>query len=924
MSYSGIEHKLRVFISSKCGGKYTIARKALKRLLECTGLVEVYAFETEPASSEDAQSAYLEYVDNSNLCIFLVDNKDGVPPAVLSEEKRAKDKQLRLLYVFCDEEEKEATPMQLEVKINLSQKYKVVHEFSDIVTTVYDSVMQDIIAVYKRKEGALTKIDSDSVDQVEDKSVGPADDSGLKSFSGVVVPLLKSDRLVSRSVCRVLAKDIFVEDPTRGKDEPTSLEKLLSEFLEIVLFQKEFDEAIIDGICAEVLNASTEQFHELLKVRFAAQKQYYKSDFEECIETLQKAIRIALDNPEIPTWIANDIAIDIRMVQGAIDELNSRFTINNIGQQYIDRSSEPVYYPYLDRQAENMQEEIAKRYYTQLNISPYSTNFGGLNHLFDYLSNVFSVAALHGSIVQTKITRDRLISIYSMLCTLYDDHDLVLEFVRLLVINRDKQKLDTLIRRYNQPINILNSVDIKSILDSIGNSTNYTHSMMSKYLLASRLGYYIDDESYQKLCDELVQFAMDWVKDEQRVFNIGAYIFDFFRENTHRANKSTTIEFICAVFGKGLARFYPNCFKIIRNIDFSEVDSERQQSIKDILKEIASGKIKCQTDQYYSSAVIRFCKTATLPFDDLESAISEHMPSFYEDTFTLEMSAQRGEDPSTYITVYIDEARARNTTQGKNGAYTGYGYESFDVIYNIIALNKLKQDTVALDDIVSAIIETLATESQTVKTKLSAVKLLQFLYTQNRDSEIWGDVILQLIQRQSVFSSGYEMGMFDKETNTILSFQYELFLCIIEPLKREIVLEELFSLTSDDTYTILYYLRVINNFLEVAKAVSMDNELLSALLFFSMQMSTNRERDIKYYASRCLIELTSYEPTRRLALMHLSRIMENGSTNEKIAIITRVSKIESEDNSYKTQILNKGKADNNYLVRYVAERESQA
>ena len=52
--------------------------------------------------------------------------------------------------------------------------------------------------------------------------------------------------------------------------------------------------------------------------------------------------------------------------------------------------------------------------------------------------------------------------------------------------------------------------------------------------------------------------------------------------------------------------------------------------------------------------------------------------------------------------------------------------------------------------------------------------------------------------------------------------------------------------------------------------------------------------------------------------------MENGSINEKIAIITRVSRIKSEDNSYKTQILNKGKADNNYLVRYVAERESQA
>ena len=131
MSYSGIEHKLRVFISSKCGGKYTIARKSLQKLLDVTGLVETYVFETDPASSEDTQSAYLDYVDNSNLCIFLVDNADGVPPAVLSEEKRAKDKHLRLLYIFCDENKKEPTPMQEDVRKLQSAKYALAHEFSD-------------------------------------------------------------------------------------------------------------------------------------------------------------------------------------------------------------------------------------------------------------------------------------------------------------------------------------------------------------------------------------------------------------------------------------------------------------------------------------------------------------------------------------------------------------------------------------------------------------------------------------------------------------------------------------------------------------------------------------------------------------------------------------------------------------------------
>ena len=80
MSSAMIKHPLRVFISSKCGGKYSIARKALETLLKSTGLVEVYVFENESASSEDTQSAYLEYVAQSNLCIFLIDNQYDASP----------------------------------------------------------------------------------------------------------------------------------------------------------------------------------------------------------------------------------------------------------------------------------------------------------------------------------------------------------------------------------------------------------------------------------------------------------------------------------------------------------------------------------------------------------------------------------------------------------------------------------------------------------------------------------------------------------------------------------------------------------------------------------------------------------------------------------------------------------------------------
>lgn len=276
MSSATIKHPLRVFISSKCGGKYSVARKALETLLKSTGLVEVYVFENEPASSEDTQSAYLEYVDQSNLCIFLVDNQDGAPPAVLSEEKRAKDKSLRLLYIFCDEFEKRPTPMQESIKNSLSQKYQVVHEFSDIVSTAYDSVMQDLIAVYKRKEKPFLETESNVAESVD----------GISQLNVKSDTLHFSKSIESEEVYKTLTANLIPRKPNDNQKETTILEKLLSEQLKVVLSQKAFDTTIIDEISNESTREKNDAVTDLLKLRFAAQKSYFSAQYEECMKSL--------------------------------------------------------------------------------------------------------------------------------------------------------------------------------------------------------------------------------------------------------------------------------------------------------------------------------------------------------------------------------------------------------------------------------------------------------------------------------------------------------------------------------------------------------------------------------------------------------------------------------------------------------------
>ncbi len=913
MNYSGIEHKLRVFISSKCGGKYTVARKSLQKLLDVTGLVETYVFETDSASSEDTQSAFLEYVDNSNLCIFLVDNKDGVPPAVLSEEKRAKDKHLRLLYLFCDENKKEPTPMQEEIKASLSQKYLIVHEFSDIVSKAYDSVMQDVIAVYKKKEEVFS---------TEKSNLEPTDSKLINAEPNLLLTASFSKYL---HVADVLNKNTLPLIQLKKNDEKSPLERLLSEHLQTVVYQKPFDEAVIDSICDEVKKENNEEICEVLQLRYRAQKCYYLTKYNDCLALLQQAVSIAMEKRNIPTWIANDIAIDIRHVQGRIDERNSTITFENPGQKLIDMSSEPVYFPYLDRQVENMQEEIAKKYYSQLSISPYTTIYGGLDQFFSPLANAFCIAEIHGAIVQTEMTRERLISIYSMLCILYEDHDLLVEYIKCLITNRDGKKLDAVIRTYNQSIDILNGQDIDSIVDCINNMFDPIHKIMSKYLLISRLGYYMSDIAYSTLYKELIEQAMRWVQDDKRVYNINAYIFDFFKQNTYRIDSKDIVNFVSAVFHNGLRRFYRDCFEVLCSTDYDKMAREDQLKVKQVLIDATLKENEQLIDQYYSAAVIRFCKTSEVSYEDLENVIAEKYPSFYEHTFMLELSSQRDLDFSVHIKSYLEEAKTRNETQGMNGAYSAYANESLDVVYNILKTEGITPSLELLKTIIDVAIETLSSEKQTIQAKRSAFHLLQFLYFKcHEHDELWHEIGMQIIANATVFSTGNEMGFFSKETNRILSFQYHLFIHSSFEPGCNALLDQLYSIDLSEAYTIVQFLKTITDFLECAKDQLEDDTLLSAFLYYSIFMSRHRERDVKYHVALCMIELTNFASTKHLALIHLSQIMDSGSQSAKIAILSRLSQIQiNETDSYIKQIINKGKSDSNYLVRFVATRKTK-
>ncbi|MGV8957456.1 hypothetical protein [Lactococcus lactis] len=97
--------KLKVFISSKTGDKqdctkYNLARKAIKEILEATGLFQIYLFEETGTSSTSAVNHYIRNLRYADVCIFLIDNEDGVPEGVQNEVDEVLKNKIPSLYYF--------------------------------------------------------------------------------------------------------------------------------------------------------------------------------------------------------------------------------------------------------------------------------------------------------------------------------------------------------------------------------------------------------------------------------------------------------------------------------------------------------------------------------------------------------------------------------------------------------------------------------------------------------------------------------------------------------------------------------------------------------------------------------------------------------------------------------------------------------
>lgn len=910
MSFSVVEHKLRIFISSRCGGdgnKYTIARKSLKSLLESTMLIDVYVYETEPASSQDTIDSYLNYLDESNLCVFLIDNKDNASEAVLREQKRAKEKNLRLIYIFCDENEKNPTEMQNEIKKSFSEKYYIVHEFSDVVSKAYQSIMQDIIAIYKEKK-PLSTISEESNAGISYKETN---ENEIK---------YEMDKDKFLKFPHTIKHIKFLTGTDNIENESTGLDSMLSSYYDLVMKRRGFDLTKHEKLTDEIIRNQSSSLSKMLFYRFKAISFYYQNDLDSALIELQNAINEAVSNPAIPNWLALDVAIDIRYIHNLIDETNSQYTKSNFGQKFINENVETVYYPLLDRKCSEYYKNLNEKYFNNFHISPYTIQIKDHTRILSYIGEAFCIATMHGSLVQTNTIQNRILSFFEMFCSFGNYHDYTLELIKILILTLNKQDLEHYMRTYDSKGIGFNNNDILSILKCIDVVPIVHRRNMSLMLLTEYLGDYMNDSTFLQVSTSVTEHSIEWVQDDKRILNENSFIFNFYSGNSLRIEANHILNFIFNVIDKRLLRFTDNCFKLFDLIDFSQVSSDNQERIMYILIEFISKKLETNNWCLLDDTIISFALKTSIPYDRLVAALKEYHLDFYNTTFLLETEKGSYDKSMNHIIRYLSMADKCNETEGKNGVHIRSSIEPYNVINNILSNDNIELQNNDIDLIINSVITTLKSEEQNIPAKMSAANLLMFLYSRYNNYD-WSIVNNILNENYDLLSTGYE-ATFDNETSQMLKFLVDLMLCCFESSVKENVIEEIFTVDLEDRLLLIHYLKAIENRLKYFKHIANDDEFSIALMHFCIIMSTHSDIDVKFYAIKCLIILTHYKACQKLVLKQLSKIMDNGSSKIRATIVSRVSEMSVDDNAYIEHILKKGKVDNSYLVRYSANRES--
>lgn len=893
--------KISVFISSKSGcEKYNSVREDLKNGIENTGFAKVFLFETDTGSTLTAEQDYTYRVDDCDVCIFLIDNCDGVSLGVQKEITRAKAKKKKSIYLFCDEKEPSPTLIQQELTGPNGLHYHPIHKFNDFSSEGIKCLVTDIKKIYKyycQNRFVAAEI----TPQVEMR-----EDVNKHDLTIDRQMLLGLDHARGK-----LYKMIFQSE--RDIKETSEKDNYCCQFLEILFANKSIRQFNTSLFLDEMKTLQSEDLHDVVVLRWKSIQQFFMDSFEESTRYLNDALFLAKKN-DLPAWFIKDILIDVRNLNALINERKNRYTSEDPAQLELHNSTEMIFYPLIDRILGDLNNKFCEEQKKERMQSSFTTIVG---HNYEQYTNpiidALAVSLFFGSRTHILLTVERVINLLYFLCDRYDDWDSRVLLLKLVISEGNYRKSKDTISTFNDIMGKMNETDSLSIYKFAETQHLSEKRFISKLDTFGLLGYYFSDKDYEAIHNEIMHEIKIWISDKNGCLQIGGHIISALSDNIGRINSDEVAKFCLAIFENEFYRWGDDCLELIFIMGIKFVSDDIAQKIIGLVISLIQEDINISKYYHLKDAAISIRKSANISTAELDLCIKNR--NFYLDEYFMEVDEKSVEDDEHYVQKFVDKIRARNKSQGNDGIHFIYGDDSFETISNIITIDNYIPSEIVMEDLSTIISETILSTKQSYLTKIQAIHfamLLSSKFAKFREKFLPFMENL-LFEMQNVEEChGHFMS---KETLLTLRYNFWMLDELYGQKKKSDLFQLITELSSQEDAEKIYALEAMQVMLQNDSFQIIDNQVAYAILQYTLGTSFDRNHNLRYRAVETLIEM--YEKSNaQIILRRLSQLMDYDSPHIKKTIIINIEKLKKYDqNEYVSYIVRKAKIDSHYWIR---------
>lgn len=907
-----IDNKIKVFISSICGdhGKYDELRENLKRQIEATGIAIVYLFNDRPGTTT-AYNDYIWTIEDSDLCIFIIDNKDDITQGVQNEIDAVNKNNIKALYYFCNHQEFEKTQLQKSLEGAHKLKFKEITSFDELMDDGAKHLLQEIATTYHRYcKGHFIEYNPEIAVSTTGAGIEELSKSeNLTKHENVFLPRV-TFKSIEKSSDYILAKTVGIKRSVSKDGNPNS--SILDEY-EILFLSVLFGKKTIEGFSVKEYLNELETLHNteylnIVRLRWNAIEAYFNGDLDLCISELQKSYETA-QNKEVSSWMLQDILIDIRNINYLNGEIKNSYSLEY--QNKLDEFEEQFHYPVLDRINSSLEEKYIKGLYKKKMDSPHTMYLGSDYSEFGNLfASIFLIAMYNGSLTQIRVFLSKMKDFMFYLAEKYDDWEIRKNLLKYALVSAEEKELNQIVDAYPELMNKMDQDSANEVVEFC-NSIPVLYERQKAIIRAlGVVGYYLSDEDFIEYEKDVFEFVFQELSQNDVPHLLGIIVFRNFRNISKRLNQDKMMELCIKVMTRNFSAWYMEMFKFIKTIEFKDVKEEYRQRLIIKFEELLFEE---NSSVLLSCGILSFIRNSDRANSErLDELIKEKHSDYYYHDYLIDTCDGDNKVYFDYINEIKESIILCNETQGKNGVFSEYGRRDYVVLRLMFKNNVIPSDE-KIRELIALPVQTVCKSNESLLTKIDAIEFLVFLLgTQPEYFELCQMDIETMFNRRKELATENIFDMTNVEP-IALEFAITLLYSGVSVHDKYFELMEMISLIKDDTATLMMVVAIIRRFYEQSH-FRLSERIETALFSNVLLWILNENLEIRWNACKILFALGKHMKETALIEQKLYELMEDECVYIKLLILDNIEQIVIDEESQR-RFLSKALADANFLVR---------